>query len=134
MEYYLLYLEQTLLSYCCSCCYSYTEHYSYHHGLIYFYLFYQSKPCYIYPPLYCYRINVSYWMGIAVQYHWILDESVLYWASLKDEPNTSKMSPMCSDIANELLYIIHHAPMVIHLWSVCSSSHPISLDIGWFAL
>ena len=33
-----------------------------------------------------------------------------------------------------LLYIVHHAPMIIILWPVHLSTHPISLDIGWFAL
>ena len=36
------------------------------------------------------------------------------WVSLKDEPNTSKMSPMSNDIGwpmRNLLHIVHHAPM-----------------------
>ena len=32
---------------------------------------------------------------------------------------------MATHPMRNLLYIIHHAPMIINLWSVCSSSHPI---------
>ena len=60
----------------------------------------------------------------------------------------SNISPWCSHLQlkinisywmgshpmRNLLYVVHHAAMIIKLWPACSSSHPISLDIGRFAL
>ena len=77
---------------------------------------------------------------VAVQYHWTLDESVPYLgesegrAKYKQDESNVQWYWTATHPMRNLLYIVHHPSMIINLLPVCSSSHPISLNIGQFAV
>ena len=52
-------------------------------------------------------------MGIAVQYHWILDESVLYLGESVGGPNASKTSPIFSDTHLMRMYRMSYTQSMI---------------------
>ena len=66
---------------------------------------------------------------VAIQYHWILDESVQYLgesegrAKYKQDESNLQWYWMATHPMKNLWYVVHYAAMIINLWPACSSSH-----------